>query len=258
MTALYDLQKKFANSLKSDDAQVLSYICCSDQLSASQHIGIYQNSIFAAKQKVLQEIYPVCKKLVGDEFFIAMINNYIPQAISQSPDLGDYGLDFPKFVAKFKPAKSLPYLSDVTRLEVAWHQTNSAAEPTGFDFQKLSEYCTDPREKTIFQLSPGSTLITSPYPIHRIWEVNQDEYLGDQTVGLPANTQFNFYIWREYLETRIDLLTLPEWQMLTWMQSGLCLDEICDKTNETLIFVNVEELLPKMVSLGWITGFVLT
>ncbi len=64
-------------------------------------------------------IYPVCCQLVGEIFFNATALSFINQCPCLSPDLGDYGKQFPDFIANFEPVKHLPYLSDVAHLE--WH-----------------------------------------------------------------------------------------------------------------------------------------
>lgn len=255
MLSLYDIQKQFIDGLQSESHPVLNHIRQSNKLTAAEHLAIYQNSIVGAKQKVLKEIYPVCNKLISDDFFIAMINQYIPETDSQSPDIGHYGQSLPEFIAEFKPAQSLPYLSDVARLELAWHQLYSAPIPKGIDFEKLSQCYIEHGEKIIFQLAPNSTLISSRYPIHLIWEVNQDHYAGEQTIVLPENAQFNLFIWRKGLEMRIDLLDRPEWQVLSWMQAKYSLGDICQKFDTMFSSADITALLPGMVSSGWLASF---
>lgn len=255
MQSLRDLQKLFVKGLDSKDDGILEYIQPSTKLSAKEHLRIYQSSVFGAKQKVLSEIYPVCQKLVGDEFFVAMINQYIPNTISRSPDLASYGADLFSFVKEFAPAKSLVYLSDVVRLEWAWHKIFNAPTSKGIDFQKLAVCYVDAGEKIIFSLPPDSSLLASQYPIHLIWEVNQDAYEGDQTVILSEKMQFYFLVWRNELTMRMDFLSSIEYQILTWIKAKFTLGEICEKVSELLPDIKFEEMLPSMVQQGWLAAF---
>ena len=120
MLSLHELQKQFSSSLKNDDGAISNYI------SNPSHFKIYQNSILGTLQKALKEIYPVCLKLVGDEFFLDMVTIYINENPSFSPDLNEYGATLPNFINQFKPAETLAYLSDVTKLEWAWHRAYHA------------------------------------------------------------------------------------------------------------------------------------
>ena len=68
---LADLQTTFLAGLSDDDAKtsIVSKICDTDSLSASQRFEIYQDSIEQSLMNAITEIYPVCQKLVGEEFF---------------------------------------------------------------------------------------------------------------------------------------------------------------------------------------------
>lgn len=255
MQSLHDLQSQFVHDLIHNSEDIFLYIRSSEKLSAKEHLAIYQSSIFGAKQKVLNEIYTVCNKLVGEEFFIAMINEYIPTTISRAPDIADYGADFSDFIADFQPAKSLPYLADVARLEWAWHRIFYARPLQEIDFQKLAECYQNSGDKIIFSLPLDSFLIFSPYPIHQIWEVNQNSYTGDQTVLLPVNEKFYYLVWRKESEMRIDLLNDAEWQILNWIQANFTLSEISERMISELPHVNLEEVLPTMVSKRWLADF---
>jgi hypothetical protein len=50
-------------------------------------------------------------------------------------------------------------------------------------------------------------LLSSSYPIDKIFEANQNGFSGDETIILKDNQQYHFIIWRDQLELRIDPLT---------------------------------------------------
>ena len=72
--------------------------------------------------------YPVTRRLVGDDFFRAMARAFVAAQKPRSPVLIHYGADFPAFVEAFEPAREIPYLTDVARLENAWVEAYHAAE----------------------------------------------------------------------------------------------------------------------------------
>jgi len=161
MKSLFDIQKEFADALNNQDDSILNEIVSSDVMSAKEHLAIYQNSMIGVLQKTLSDIYPVCLKLVGEDFFIHMINNYISQTPSYSPDLSEYGHHFASYVAEYPGASSLVYLSDLVKLEWAWHQLFNKPDSQLFDFQKLAACDRDSQEHIVFLLPPCSELISS-------------------------------------------------------------------------------------------------
>lgn len=177
---LFQLQKAFVEALTQTNGFPKQYVE-SKTLVPEKHFNIYHDSILGNFQKTLKLIYPVCCKLVGDEFFIFMINQYIVKTPSTSFDLGNYGQDLSDFIQIFPQAESIPYLSDVAKLEWAWHV--------------IEEF---------------STLITSPYPLHRIWETNQDDFVGEDEIVLEDNLRYFFLVWQKDSVRKIDLLDEEE------------------------------------------------
>jgi hypothetical protein len=255
MLTLHELQNKFVEGLNAENNSIFSYINSNPKISAIAHLNIYQSSIFGALQKTLNEIFPVCKKLVGNEFFIAMINEYIEKNVSYSPDLANYGSHFSDFISEFKPVKSLPYLPDIARLEWAWHAIYSARQTKKLDMEGLASCYATSGEKIIFHLPPNSFLLSSPYPVHRIWELNQDSCNLNQTIILENNVQYYFLVWRKELEMRIDLLDAIEWQILEYVKAKFNLGELYEKINEMFPKINFETLLPSLFAKGWLTEF---
>lgn len=253
--SLLNLQKKFLTNIQTlTDKTFLDNIQARKHITPTEQLAIYQNSITGRFQKILQSTYPVCEKLVGRDFFLRMINDYITAMPSCSKDLNEYGNSFASFIATFAPAQNLVYLADVARLEWAWQCLDSAPNATVFDFQKLAaRNANDDIETIIFLLPPHSTVLTSPYPIHRIWEVNQDDHT-DKTVRLEIGQTFYYLVWRTPEQKRIDLLTQTQWQVLNWIQQALPFGQLCE-TAQAQANVVMPELLPDLIKNGWIVDF---
>jgi hypothetical protein len=137
---LRDLQKAFLEGIFTLDtpSAVLDQIQPSLKLAAADHLEIYRGSIFGTLTKALAETYPVCRQLVGDLCFDQITTLFIQKFPSVSPDLYEYGEEFPTFLASLDPLQSLPYLPDVARLEWVWQSVFHYAKPVGFDLQTLS------------------------------------------------------------------------------------------------------------------------
>ncbi len=243
-----------ASSNQDAIAQLAAQIRIQDKLSFEQGLAAYQGSVMGKLTRALEEIYPVCCCLVGAEFFAAMSRVYVRKYSSHSPDLGDYGEQLPSFLEQFEPAAALPYLPDVARLEWSWHRVFNAMDRPGLDFPALANIPPEQWEQIRFELPHNSILLASPYPIHRIWQVNQPGYVGSAAVNLEQGGA-QLLIWRDRLETRIDLPSEADWQLLQAFAAGQSFGEICAQFLNQEPEIDVAAQLPIWVQRGWITGF---
>ena len=211
--SLRDLQTAFMSSLFTRDDSVIAPYLESATMPGSQRMAIYRNNVYAALGKALEAIYPVILRLVGDEFFKFAARRYIDAHPSRSGDLNRFGADFAEFLGTFEHSASLPYLPDVARLEWCCHQTYSAADDPPLDLPKLAAVPPEDYGQLRFRLKHASRLLRSAWPIDAIWQVNQADYPGDQSVDL-ASGGVSLLLQRH--ENRMALMTLTEaeWRFL--------------------------------------------
>ncbi|OAD22794.1 hypothetical protein THIOM_001393 [Candidatus Thiomargarita nelsonii] len=243
----------FDKSSTSSEA-LCQQITTAPNLTVADGIAIYRDSIVGKLSNTLQAIYPVCYRLVGEAFFEMIASTYLHRSPSTSPDLGDYGEDFPEFLAHFESAASLPYLPDIARLEWHWHRIFNGEETSVLDFQALANIPQEKWGELIFHLPKASVLLESVYPIHRIWQVNQPDYEGDESVNLNEGG-IKILLWRQNDEMRIDLPTPSEWQLLKAFQSEHPFALICEELAQNEASVDVSALLTQFVQRGWIADF---
>ncbi|UGA36773.1 DNA-binding domain-containing protein [Chromobacterium haemolyticum] len=78
-------------------------------------LAVYRNNYRVGLIDTLAFIYPVCRQLVGGDFFTGLARVFIGGHPSLSGNLHLYGAAFGDFVAGFEHARELPYLADVAR-----------------------------------------------------------------------------------------------------------------------------------------------
>ena len=249
---LHELQQQFFEGLFTANESIADQLLPSDTLSTSERLAIYRSSVHGIHTTALGEIYPVCKRLVGTKFFEAMCDRYIPAHVSNSPNLQDYGGTFAAFIADFKPAQTLPYLPDVARLEWAWHNAFHAVDETGLDTTSLEGLADEEKPHIVFRLPVSGTLLSSRYPIHRIWEINQPDYPGEESVSL-ADGAVRLLVWRQAYAMRIDLVDDDSWPLLEALVNETPLGELPERLPQQ----DVSILLPQCVQRGWIAGYTL-
>lgn len=194
-----------------------------ERLSSAQRLAIYQNSVRSILINTLKKTFPVCDQLVGSEFFNALAYRFIRDRPSSSFDLDSYGEDFPDFIADFTPAKSVPYLSDVARLEWYWQEAllapaSGGAAPLSFkEIQASDDY-----NNIIFQLPKQIAFLTSPYPINKIWEMHQEA--GQKTVNLDEGG-VQLIICRTN-RPMIIVVTPAQWHLLTTLRRSVSFEAL--------------------------------
>lgn len=229
---------------------VSQHLNASPGMTSAEHLLIYRRAILGTLVRAMGQIYPVCGRLTGQQFFDAMARVYARQTPSRCADLAHFGADFCDFIANFEPAEELPYLPDVARLEWHWHRAFHAAAGTRFDFAELSKAAAVDMGRIVFRLPASATLIASDYPVHRIWQVNQAEWDGDQHVDLDQGG-VRLIVWRQDHDMRIDEVDEPSWPLLNAIAEGMSLSEI-----SALAWADeLDSVLPNCVQQGWIGGF---
>lgn len=190
MASLRETQQAFAAGLLgTDEGELVLGQILADRFAPRERMQVYRNNLFISLREALAAVFPSIHSLVGEDFFAATAREFSRQHPPHSGNLHDFGREFGDFLSLFPPAASLPYLADVARLEWAWHECYHAAEPPPFDFAALGRVPAEQYERLRFTLQAAVRLVESKFPVVRIWEVNQPDYGGDQTVDLNLGAQ---------------------------------------------------------------------
>lgn len=188
MPSLRELQRGFAGAVFAADG-VDPDFALAGMMAASDRVAIYRNAIFSNYRKALGATYPVVLRLVGAPFFNAAVDAFVRAHASTCGDLNVYGDVFGEFLASYPYAQDLPYLPDVARLEWAIDEANRAADHAA-DPQAvlgaLSAIAPERLAEIRLRLAPSCRLVSSAFPILRLWQTNQLDFVGDESVDLDA------------------------------------------------------------------------
>jgi|TARA_B110000238_G_C16061864_1_gene410875 hypothetical protein len=260
VTTLAELQRNFISDCLSGKLRqnhtLLTKNIDSRVISAQGLMGIYQNNAIANITHSLILTYPVIEKLVGDEFFSAMCREYIFLTWPQSGNMDDYGVEFPEFLAEFEHAKHLLYLKDIARLEWAFHQSSLAEDATITDWSTLAQASDILQIK--FLVTPSLSLISSTFPIDRIWHLNQENTSPDTVVDFTDEQDNNTFIvlFRQQLKTVILPITSGEFALLYAFKTGESFEKAIVVASAKQADFSVNDSLKKFIELGIISGFV--
>lgn len=260
VTTLAELQRNFISDCLlgkiSKNNSLLTKNIDSSVISAKGLMGIYQNSAIANITHSLILTYPVIEKLVGEEFFGAMCREFIFLTWPKSGNMDDYGVEFPEFLAEFEHAKHLLYLKDVARLEWAFHQSSLADDASITDWSTLAQ-ASDILQLT-FLVTPSLSLISSTFPIDKIWHLNQENTSPDREVEFTDEQDNNTFIvlFRQQLKTVVLPITAGDFALLNAFDNGETFEKAIMVACAKQADFSIDDSLKKFIELGIISGFV--
>jgi hypothetical protein len=150
-------------------------------LTLQPGFSIYRNTIIKGCIDALQANYPTIERLVGTEWFRAAAAVYVRETRPISVSMMEYGASFPDFLAIFEPAKGLPYLADVARLDRDWIEAHTARDQASLDPAALGRLAPEELGRTVLRpLQAARWRWFADQPIYTIWSVNRaGESLAD-------------------------------------------------------------------------------
>lgn len=171
---LYERQRKFAAALLDPTMPVPCGLVGPDREPSEKRFNVYRNNVIAGLVEALEAAFPAVRRITGDEFFAAMARIYVSLAPPRSPIMLDYGETFPNFIGSFEPAKCIPYLPDVARLERACVKAYHAAEAPPIDPAMFATIDSQTIVQVSLTLHPSVRVVRSSFPAVQIWTMNID------------------------------------------------------------------------------------
>lgn len=143
----------------------------------SARLAVYRNNVVGSLVDALAETFPVVQALVGDAFFRAMAAVFVRRAPPRSRILALYGEALPAFIEGFAPARPLPYLADMARLELACVRAFHAAdaEPAADEAVTRALASGERIGELRLVLHPSLTLLRSAWAVASLWAAHQSE-----------------------------------------------------------------------------------
>ena len=138
-------------------------------------LAVYRNNVFNSLIDALADTFPVVQQLVGEDFFRAMAQVFVQTSPPASPLLAGYGEGFAGFVEGFAPARELPYLADVARLEFLRLRALHAADASVATADAWSAALGDPDALPGLRVEPHPSLfiLRARHAAVSIWAAHQ-------------------------------------------------------------------------------------
>ena len=200
---LAPFETSFADALLDANAPVPHNIAADDAAAPRRRFAVYRNNVVTGLRKALASRFPVVEKLVGKEYFAAMALAFVREKPPHSPLLATYGDHFPSFIAAFEPARELPYLADVARLEAARTYAYHAADAASIGADRFAKLDSTAIGDIRIDVHPSTGVVRSPYPIVTVWAMNG----GEQELAPIGNwCSEDALVCRPHLEVQVRAL----------------------------------------------------
>jgi hypothetical protein len=183
--ALRDLQAAFAAHIAGEARADLLAAVVGDAIPAIARLSVHRHHVADSLGAALAASFPTVHALVGADFFRRLAHDFAARSPPTQPVLTEYGADLAAFIAGYEPAGSLPYLPDIARLDWALNLAFHAPAGRRLAASDLSAIAVERLAEMTLVLSAGTALITSLYPLDRIWEASQPG-AGEGTVDLGS------------------------------------------------------------------------
>ncbi len=108
-------------------------------LRAQPAFAVYRNTVMKGCIDALEANFPSVARLVGSDWFRAAAALHVVNEAPSDGRLLRYGEGFAEFLDRFEPARELPYLADVARLDRCWTEAHIAADAPVVDGAWLAQ-----------------------------------------------------------------------------------------------------------------------
>lgn len=171
------VQIQFAAALLAPDRPCPPGLTAWNGSDPARRLAVYRNNVLSSLIDALADTFPVTQALVGVEFFRALAARFVRCQPPRSCVLADYGAELAPFIDAFEPARSVPYLGDMARLEFARVQAYHAAdaEIVSGDAVRRALAEIERVDELRALCHPSVAVLASAHAVVSIWAAHQGE-----------------------------------------------------------------------------------
>ncbi len=229
-------------------------IFASGNVALSKRLKIYRNNIIGSLTDVMLATFPLTEALVGKEFLEHMARSFILQNPPEQSCLSFYGVGFDQFIEGFEPAKALPYLPDIARLEIAMNEAYYAKDDAALTAKELSDIPHDTLEQLDLNLRTSARIVSSHYPLRLIKDFCENTSDETQNLDISVGGE-NLLVYRPALDVAIIPLEEDEKEFLNHLTNGDNFGQAADRTLNKFNNFNIGKYLSKHIELETFSSF---
>ncbi|MEM6988758.1 MAG: DNA-binding domain-containing protein [Pseudomonadota bacterium] len=173
--SLEHFQTQTTTALLDSHSDCPDAVAGSEQAARTRRFNVYRNNRAVSLIENLQATYPAAEKLVGSEFFTAVARAYIDAHPPSSPVMAEFGAGFGAFMAALPTTQSIPYITDVARVEWCRNEAYHAADSDVLSLDALASLPPEALPDLLLSIHPAVRIVNSRWPAGSIWADSQAE-----------------------------------------------------------------------------------
>ncbi len=211
-----------------------------------QRLKIYRNHIVTTLSESLVMNFPLVEKLTGKGFLLTAAKLYLFDNPPKQACLDCYGEEFPDFLEDYDHARSLPYLSDVARLDWSMNEVRTAKVDPTLQVEDLVSVPENKYDTAVFKLKKSVRLIQSNFPINSIAHFCLQEE-ADSTLNVAPKDTFLLVV-RHLWEAEIFALSQSEYGFFNLLNEGKNLSKALEVVMKKDAGFDLSQFLQKYIS----------
>jgi Putative DNA-binding domain len=240
-------------ALSNPDSLLTALFTCNENV-LPMRLQIYRNNIIGSLTKAMQLTYPLIVILTGKNFAANMMGSFVRENPPREACLARYGAGLDRFIETFAPARSLPYLADVARLEWAMNESFYAPDDGPLSRSDLESIPHCELADMTLRLRSSVRVLDSRWPLLAIREFclqeNRDE---SETLDLDQGG-CKIMVYRPALSVELVSADLAEYDFLQGIQEGRALGSIVESALQTHPHFDFQGFLKKLLILETFSG----
>lgn len=210
-------------------------------------LAVYRNTTVKGRIDALQANYPTIAELTGEAWFRAAACGFVSDEPGDDPAMAAYGEGFPVWLERFAPARDLPFLAPVARLDRAWTEAHLA-----FDAPTLTA---DQAARAglalagvVLSLHPSARLFRFDWSAPSIWLAHRYPAM-DGRLDWRLETEA-LIVWRPELEVQARRLSPAEFAFLQTCCLGRPLGVAAAAAQAVAAGTDVSSLFARLIQAG--------
>lgn len=218
---------------------------------AASRFAVYRNNVWVARLEAIEALFPVLRRLVGDDFLHALTRRFFTEGAPATPVVSEWADPFRAWLARDEEAAAWPWIADVAALEAAWVAAHDAAEARPLAPAALARLTPERLAASRLLLHPSLALVASPFAIGSIWAAHQGD--GDPT-PVDATVAETVLVVRPDAEIVVTVLGAGEAAFVAALVGGGSVAEAAEAALTVEPGFDVGDRLMRLVRLGAIVA----
>ncbi len=210
-------------------------------------LSVYRNTPVKARIDALQANYPTISELTGADWFRAAAREFADAEPGEDPVMTAYGVGFPAWLERFEPARELPFLAPVARLDRAWTEAHIAVDALPLTADEAARPGLA-LAGLVLTLHPSLSLFRFDWSAPSLWLAHRYPDLDGSLEWRPATE--GLIVWRPGLEVTARRITPSEYAFLQACRLGRPLAVAAAAAQGTAPRVDSSSLLAELIHAG--------